>query len=86
MPLYHPNARSVGGVTVGNAWLRNNPDLVYPVGHEDMSDEELEIALRADEPIKEDVPLKPVFPLSKFWTHPEDFDLINYPMNGENDE
>ncbi|MCY9865049.1 hypothetical protein OTK49_21255 [Vibrio coralliirubri] len=29
---------SVGGVTVGNQWMRNNPDLVYPEGHEDMDD------------------------------------------------
>jgi hypothetical protein len=66
--------------------MRGNPDLVYPEGHEDMSDEELEIALRADSPIKEDAAINPAFPLSKFWAHPEDLDLINYPMDGENDE
>lgn len=32
---------SIGGVTVGDGWLRNNPDLDYPEGHEFMSDEEL---------------------------------------------
>jgi hypothetical protein len=29
---------SVGGVTMGNGWLRNNPDLNYPEGHEQMDD------------------------------------------------
>jgi hypothetical protein len=30
---------SIGGVTVNNNWLRNNPDLLYPENHENMSDE-----------------------------------------------
>lgn len=45
---------SIGGVTVGSAWVRNNPELVYPEGHEDMTDEQLELALRVD-PIEKDV-------------------------------
>lgn len=32
---------SVGGVTTGNSWLGNNPELAYPDGHENMSDSEL---------------------------------------------
>ena len=31
----------IGGITVGNGWMRNNPKLVYPDGHEVMSDKEL---------------------------------------------
>lgn len=38
---------SIGGVTVGNGWMYNNPELVYPEGHEDMDERELEQALRA---------------------------------------
>ena len=40
--------RSVGGVTVGNAWLRNNPGLDYPDDHESMSDSDLKLALKSD--------------------------------------
>jgi hypothetical protein len=59
MSLYNPNARSVGGVTVGRSWLRNNPDLAYPEGHERMSDNELEEALRVPEPLYlDDTPKK----------------------------
>jgi hypothetical protein len=36
---------SVGGVTMGNGWLRNNPDLNYPEGHEQMDDATLAAAL-----------------------------------------
>ena len=39
---------SIGGVTVGDGWLRNNPDLAYPEGHDFMSDAELKEALRVD--------------------------------------
>jgi hypothetical protein len=43
------NARgSIGGVTVGNAWMFNNPDLDYPDGHETMSDETLSAALKTE--------------------------------------
>jgi hypothetical protein len=49
MSLYNPNARSVSGITVGNSWLRNNPDLAYPDDHDNMSDKELEEALRVPE-------------------------------------
>ncbi len=37
---------SIGGVTVGDGWLRNNPDLDYPEGHASMSDPELKAALK----------------------------------------
>lgn len=37
---------SIGGVTVGNGWMRNNPDLVYPENHENMDDATLREALR----------------------------------------
>ncbi len=40
---------SIGGVTVGDGWLRNNPDLAYPDGHESMSDAELKDALKKPE-------------------------------------
>ena len=39
-------AGSIGGVTVGNNWIRNNPDLIYPDNHELMSDSELLEALK----------------------------------------
>ena len=39
---------SIGGVTVGNGWLRNNPDLVYPEDHESMTDAELKEAVKVD--------------------------------------
>lgn len=39
---------SIGGVTVGDSWLRNNPDLDYPEGHNFMSDAELKNALKVD--------------------------------------
>jgi hypothetical protein len=39
------NRGSFGGVTVGNGWMRNNPDLVYPDGHELMDDATLGAAL-----------------------------------------
>ena len=48
MSIYNQNARSVGGITVGRSWLRNNPNLDYPEGHESMTDDELELALRSD--------------------------------------
>lgn len=52
MSIFKRGARSVGGVTVGNAWLRNNPNLRYPEGHEQMSDNEIEAALRVpDSPL-----------------------------------
>ena len=37
------NVRSIGGITVGNGWMRNNPDLIYPEGVDcdALSDEEL---------------------------------------------
>ena len=40
---------SIGGVTVGNGWMYNNPCLRYPEGHESMSEQELEMALREDD-------------------------------------
>ncbi len=42
--------RSIGGITIGNSWLRNNPNLRYPEGHEFMTDSELKAALRFDYP------------------------------------
>jgi len=33
------------GVTVGNGWMYNNPDLIYPEGHEFMNPNELRSAL-----------------------------------------
>lgn len=42
--------RSIGGITVGNSWMRNNPDIAYPDGHEDMDDATLEKAIRATPP------------------------------------
>lgn len=39
---------SIGGVTVGNAWMRNNPDLLYPAGHEQMDDATLLKAITID--------------------------------------
>ncbi|WP_415912214.1 hypothetical protein [Neptuniibacter sp. QD37_11] len=38
---------SVGGVTINNNWMYDNPDLAYPEGHKDMSEEQLRKALRA---------------------------------------
>ena len=38
-----------GGVTTGNSWLRNNPDLAYPDDHENMSDSELMAAITIDD-------------------------------------
>ncbi len=45
--------RSIGGITVGNGWLRNNPDIDYPEGHEKMDDEELRkaISVRPNQPV-----------------------------------
>ena len=40
--------RSIGGVTVGNSWMYNNPCLRYPEGHESMSEAELNDALKVD--------------------------------------
>lgn len=37
------------GVTTGNSWMYNNPDLIYPDNHEMMSPAELRDALRRDE-------------------------------------
>lgn len=31
---------SIGGVTVGNGWMYNNPDLIYPDGFEGMDEQE----------------------------------------------
>jgi len=42
---------SIGGVTVGNAWMRNNPCLQYPEGHENMDEDTLADALKVDSPI-----------------------------------
>ena len=39
---------SIGGVTTGNGWLYNNPDLGYPEGHESMAEAELMEALKSD--------------------------------------
>jgi len=39
---------SIGGVTVGNAWMYNNPCLRYPEGHESMDEDELAEALMED--------------------------------------
>lgn len=39
---------SIGGITVGNAWMRNNPDLLYPEGHEQMDDATLLKAITID--------------------------------------
>ncbi|MGR5368416.1 hypothetical protein [Photobacterium damselae] len=33
------------GITTGNGWMRNNPDLLYPEKHENMTDAELYNAL-----------------------------------------
>lgn len=41
---------SIGGVTVGNAWMRNNPDIAYPENHEDMDDETLLAAITTKQP------------------------------------
>lgn len=40
--------RSIGGVTIGDSWLRNNPNLNYPEGHEFMTDSQLKAALKVD--------------------------------------
>lgn len=34
--------RSINGVTIGNNWMYNNPDLVYPTGWQNMSPAQLE--------------------------------------------
>lgn len=39
---------SIGGVTVGNGWMRNNPDLIYPENHENMDDATLKEALKVN--------------------------------------
>lgn len=48
--------RSFCGVTIGNAWLRDNPDLVYPINHQLMSDAELEKKIRV-QPTNEELTL-----------------------------
>lgn len=40
------NRTSIGGVTTGNSWLFNNPDLAYPEGHLSMDDDDLRLALK----------------------------------------
>jgi hypothetical protein len=45
---------SFGGVTLGNGWLRNNPELDYPDGHEDMTDNDLKSALKVDNSLSTD--------------------------------
>jgi hypothetical protein len=40
---------SICGVTIGNGWMYNNPELVYPEGHELMSPAELRDALKRDQ-------------------------------------
>jgi len=47
--------RSIGGIIVGNGWLRNNPDLLYPEGHESMDDETLKKALGVNPTVSEEV-------------------------------
>lgn len=44
------NRGSIGGITISNAWMRNNPELQYPEGHEEMDDATLSRALQADHP------------------------------------
>ena len=40
---------SIGGVTVGNGWMYNNPCLRYPDNFDDMDEEEQRKSLMADD-------------------------------------
>lgn len=46
----------IGGISLGNGWIRNNPDLAYPDGHEKMDDATLMKHLKADLPSYNDSP------------------------------
>ena len=59
------NRTSIGGVTTGNSWLFNNPDLAYPEGHLKMSENELRLSLKVNSCDRDEEILKAIESFTK---------------------